>query len=190
MSHKETTPPTNSSSARSTRSSLARLDLEQFFTSNGLHVRFRFACVVDINRFALVDPLLSVSRSHADLARPARSDAFDARVVVADVVFSSRFPAGDALSRRTSVLHILASRVLRRDGPNRGRHFDRVEEWCRIDCSDALDASGRADSVVTRDEREKKKDDGDNVTGVERASTFRGEGDRYGGVNNDRKSGI
>lgn len=186
-------PPTNSSSARSTRSSLARLDLEPVFTSNGPRVRFRFARVVDINRFALVDSLLSVSRGHADLARPARSDAFDARVVVADVVFSSRFPAGDALSRRTSVLHILASRVLRRDGPDRGRHFDRVEEWCRIDCSDALDASGRADSVVTtRDETEKerKKDDGDNVTGVARASTFRDEGDRYGGVNNDRKSGI
>ena len=84
------------------------MDLERVFTSNDPRVRFRFARVVDINRFALVDPLLSVSRAHADLARPARSDAFDARVVVADVVFSSRFPAGDALSRRTSVLHILA----------------------------------------------------------------------------------
>lgn len=39
-------------------------------------------------------------------------------------------------------------------------------------------------------ERERKKDDGDYVTGVARASTFRDEGDRYGGVNNDRKSGI
>ena len=94
------------------RSSFARLDLEPVFASNCPHVCFRFARVMDINRAALVDPLVSVLPTHTDLARPVRSEAFDARSVVADVVFSGRFPDGDAFSRRTSLPHILALRVL------------------------------------------------------------------------------